>query len=141
MASFLFWNLAKRPLEDHVSRLAKAYDVDVVLLAECATDPELFLLALNANSGPYIFPPSESRKVLLFTRLPKSRVIEKHNAFIGGLNVRHLKIGPPPGMLLAVAHFPGKPGWDEEDQLGGAVKLAEEVAFVENKWKTQRTVL
>ncbi len=107
MTSFLFWNLNKQPLHDHVARLARAYEVDVLMLAECDATPDALRQSLNAGGKPaYNFPASESRKVQVFTRFQKSRLVEKANVFIAGLNVRLLKVGPLPRRAACGGPFP-----------------------------------
>jgi hypothetical protein len=40
------WNIHKKPLQDRVARLASAYSVDVLMLAECEIDPAEMLATL-----------------------------------------------------------------------------------------------
>jgi hypothetical protein len=37
MAAFLFWNVDKKRIEETIARLAYRHQVDVLMLAECAT--------------------------------------------------------------------------------------------------------
>ncbi len=50
MLRFLFWNLNRTDLHGFVSRLAHQEKVDVLILAECPTDPALLLQTLTADS-------------------------------------------------------------------------------------------
>ena len=48
LVSFLFWNVNGKPLEERIARLARANDVDVLMLAECNSEPEEVLAAVPA---------------------------------------------------------------------------------------------
>jgi hypothetical protein len=142
MISFLFWNLDKRRLEASVSRMAALHEVDVLMLAECRIDPDEMLKSLNSRcSSPYHFPDSESKKIRIFTRLRKSQLIDKFIDPLAGLNIRQLRIGPRPGILLAVVHFPSKIGWDDHDQTSGSCTLATRITQTEDRLGHHRTVL
>jgi hypothetical protein len=52
MRTFLFWNLNKKRLEQLVADLAQLYDVDVLILTECAIPTHIMLEALNRNANP-----------------------------------------------------------------------------------------
>lgn len=72
MVSFLFWNLNGKPLEGRIARLARANDVDVLMLAECDSEPDEIVHALNqAGTGKYRYPFSEGRRIRIFTRFPE----------------------------------------------------------------------
>jgi hypothetical protein len=121
MLSFLFWNLDKKPLETRVARLTARYDIDVLMLAECVTDPGEMLKALNAEGkGGYCFPFSESKKLRVFTRLAESSLLDKFNHPLGMLTIRQLRPPGAPSILLVVVHLPSKMDWDPHDQTGGA---------------------
>jgi hypothetical protein len=142
MFSFLFWNLAKQPLQTRVARLAATFQLDVVMLAECAVGPNEVIQALNSFGGqPYCFPFSEGKKIRIFTKLPESSLVDKFNDPLGGLTIRQLRPGKGPSLLLAVVHFPSKMDWHPEDQLGGAAALARDIIKVEGKRWPDRTVL
>jgi hypothetical protein len=146
MLSFLFWNLGKKDLTARVARLARKVQADVVMLAEHVGDPAVLLAALNREStAPYSYPASTSSTIRLFTRLPRSRVVEKYNDDFVGLNIRQLKVRPatwPSGILLAGVHYKSRLEWSEEEQREGAIKLlAPAIADEEDRFGHQRTVL
>jgi hypothetical protein len=142
MISFLFWNVAKKRLQEQLGRLAANFQVDVLMLAECGMDPEEIVSVLNTQGqGGYGFPFSEGKKIRLFTRLPESSVIDQFNDPLGGLTIRQIRRPNGPSFLLAVVHFPSKMDWHPEDQLGGAAALARDIAKVEGKRWRDRTVL
>ena len=54
MPNFLFWNLNSKPLDQLVAaEAAKHFDVDVLVLAECSSDPAVTLMQLNSSQTGY----------------------------------------------------------------------------------------
>ncbi len=51
MTTFLFWNLNRKPLQASVARLARLYDVDVVMLAEGQFGPNDLLHTFSDDLG------------------------------------------------------------------------------------------
>ena len=43
--NFLFWNVNRQPLQERVGRIAKTHDVDVLCLAECPLQADVFVSA------------------------------------------------------------------------------------------------
>src|SRR6185437_6371031 len=142
MVSFLFWNLGRMAITHRVARLASTLGIDVLILAECELTPGDVLQVLNRASGPaYCFPFSMEQKLHLFTRLPEAAVVDEFNHPLGGLSIRRLLIGSPPGILLAIVHFPSRVHWDMVDQTLEATRLAGDILQTEDKVGHRRTVL
>jgi hypothetical protein len=142
MAAFLFWNLGQRPLQARLARMATALDVDVLILAECSIDPDSVLTALNGTGGTsYCFPECSDGKIRIFTRLPAKNLIEVFTNPRGDLSIRRLRIGPPPGLLLAAVHFPSRVNWEPNDQTLQATELAGDIRREEDRRGHRRTVL
>jgi hypothetical protein len=142
MVSFLFWNLFRRPLQDRVARLVSTHDIDVLMLAECATDPSDMLAVLNGTEGKtYVLPESLGKKIHIFTRYSPSSLLDEFNDPMGGLTIRQLKVGEPPGLVLAVVHFPSRADWDKEDQMLESTVLASDIIRIEDKLGHRRTIL
>jgi|ERR1017187_4949163 hypothetical protein len=53
MTRFLFWNLNRHDLHGFVARLARQERADIVILAECPTEPAQLLEELNADAPDY----------------------------------------------------------------------------------------
>jgi hypothetical protein len=69
------------------------------MLAECVTEPDEMLEALNRSGGkPCCFPLSLGTKIHVFTRLPESSLIEQFCNPLGDLTIRQLHVGNEPGM-------------------------------------------
>ncbi|HYT94005.1 MAG TPA: endonuclease/exonuclease/phosphatase family protein [Gemmataceae bacterium] len=142
MLSFLFWNLNKKPLQARIARLVVKHGVDILMLAECVTDPSELLAALNGTGGlPYCCPASKAPKIRVLTRLPESDLRDQFNDAAGSLTIRELRLRNARSVLLAILHFPSKIDWDVHDQTGGAARLAHTIAQVEGKRWRERTIL
>lgn len=65
MASFLFWNLRRRPLAPVVGRLVSRHGVDVLILAECAiAEADLLRELQSAGNGPFWRVPAVASRGL-----------------------------------------------------------------------------
>jgi hypothetical protein len=142
MTTFLFWNINKRPLQDRIARLAVRYDVDVIVLAECAVDSSIILGALNRVSRKrYWSPPTPPTKTRLFANLPSGDVQDRYAEPSGDLTIWHLKLGDPPGVLLAGIHLPSKMDWSDADQALWATELVREIRREEGQVWHDLTIL
>ncbi len=142
MTTFLFWNINKRPLQDRVAHLASRYAVDVLILAECAVDPDVMLRALNGGGGNlYSSPTILATKIKLFTKLSPNKVQERYGDDSGDLIICHLNVGSPPGLLLAGVHTPSKMDWSDSDQDFWASELVREIRREEGQIWSDRTIL
>jgi hypothetical protein len=142
MITFLFWNLNKQPLEDRVSRLATKYSVDVLIPAECEVTPSVMVGALNTSGGKtYAFPASVDTKIKVFTTLPQGDMQERYADPSGDMTIRLLKVGGPPGVLLAAVHLPSKQDWSDSDQGFWTAELARQIRQEEGQVWENRTIL
>lgn len=123
MLSILFWNLkgndaatwAKRgpAVCTCLGRLAKRWGIDVLLLAESGFIAAEVVATLNSGRpGAFCYPPSNSRRIQLFTRLPVSAVIDQFNdSSDGRLTIRRLTTSANYHILLAALHFQSQMAW------------------------------
>ena len=142
MISFLFWNLAKRALLDRVVRIAATFNIDVLILAECAINPLEVVAALNRPTpGAYSFPYSAGEKLRIFIRSPPYAVTDLYNDSLGRLTIRRLELSTGPELLLAAVHFPSKSNWCDVDQALETTAVAAGIVDVEDSRGHRRTVL
>jgi hypothetical protein len=142
MITFLFWNINKQPLQDRIARIVVSYAVDVLVLAECATDSTVMLGALNtASRQHYSFPLTPQTKTRLFANLSPRDVQDKYADSSGDLTIWHLNLGGPPGVLLAGVHLPSKMDWSDHDQGFWASELIREIRREEGQVWSDRTIL
>jgi exonuclease III len=139
MTRFLFWNLNRTDLHGFVSRLAHQENIDVLILAECPTDPAVLLQTLNANSSDYQYAAGNCGHLLFFTRFESSLLtplFESHR-----VSIRHLTLPGRKSILVAAAHLPAKMNFSEESQMIESVHLAQSIDEVETTVGHQRTIL
>ena len=139
MPTFLFWNLAGKPLESLVSELAKAHEADLLVLAECDVEPSVLLQALNRTKPEFQFAIGFSEKLRVFTRF--------HAGFLkpmfesSRVSIRRLRLPGRNEILLAAAHFPSKLYYSEETIKFESIDLARRIEDVESAVGHRRTVL
>jgi hypothetical protein len=154
MITFLFWNLYGRKkdkraarmeaLRTSIARLTVRHEIDVLLLAECEIAEGDMLLGLNsAGIGAYHRPASRSQRIHLYSRLPSEVWTEAFDdRTTGRLTMQWLKVGSPPGILLAGIHFPDRmsisPG---AAQLDVAQDVATDIRRIEDTVGRRRTIL
>jgi len=140
--SFLFWNVNGRSLEQRIARMVQANDVDVLMLAECDSQPRDVLEALNTSAERrYCFPFSESERIRIFTRFPESSLIDLFNSPLDRLTIRRLRVDRRIDVLLCVLHFQSRLNWRHEDQTLEATVIARDIAAAEDRVFHRRTIL
>ena len=142
LVTFLFWNTFKRPLESRVARMAATHSIDVIMLAECESDPNEVLKAINGlGEGGYHFPDSFSRKIKIFTRLPAVSLTDQFDDLSHRLTIRRLRLPATQDVLLGVVHLVGKADFSDEEQAELAVDVSAEINRVEDETQIRRTIL
>jgi hypothetical protein len=142
MLTFLFWNIAKQPLQDRVARIVAAHGVDVLMLAECAVDVSECLAAINrGNASRYGRPFSLGKKVQILTRLSEDQLVEQFLDPSEGVTVRRLSAPGHREILLVAVHLPSRINWDREDQLLRVSQLVSDIQRFEKEAGHSRTVL
>jgi hypothetical protein len=141
MVAFMFWNVARKPVQDVVAIACCIHRVDVLLLAECNLATGAVIAALNEEqAGPSFseIVPAQTR-VRLFSRLPRSCV---HPLF-SGLRFSIYRIAPPLGLelLLVAAHLPSKLHGTDGDQYYVARDMRSRIAVYERHVGHQNTLI
>jgi hypothetical protein len=67
MPSFLFWNVAGKSIQELIVSPALTNQVDLVVLAECKSDPNDLISALNREIPEYQYAPGVCESLLFFT--------------------------------------------------------------------------
>lgn len=153
MTSFVFWNLmgnrdegrAARMagLRGHLGGLAASCGVDVLILVESPFTHQEVLDALNgAGAGVYHWPPSRSRRVHVYTRLPAGSIADQYDSSDGRLTIRCLTTAQGAALLLAAVHLPSRLHRTSEAQGHYTVSnVAPSLRDTEDDVGHQRTVL
>jgi hypothetical protein len=140
LTTFLFWNLNKKSLEAHIAALVGEHAVDVLILAECALEPELILRTLNPpGRTEFHLPPSLCRCIRIFTRFSTSflqPVLDADRA-----TIRQLALPACTEVLVAAAHLPSRIWWSEESLNFECSELARMITKAEGEAGHRRTIL
>ena len=79
--SFLFWNVQKKGLSSQIASMVRAYRVHVLILVECADDPQHLLSVLNRSvRRPFVYPDSCGERVRVFARSPVTGMFDAFNS-------------------------------------------------------------
>ncbi len=132
--SFLFWNLNKSALQDHVASIAAQHKVDIVILAECQEATDVIEAELLRATGFRLkFVPTSGSRAKTQTYLGSAR-IKMSDQFVsinGRLLVRRMRIDGCLDALLATVHFQSKVNNSEVDQTLESTNLADDIRTAE----------
>jgi len=143
--SFLFWNIRRAlgtRFYESLRHLAWR-DIDVFLFAEPAADEHLLLGAMNgALGGTYYRVPSDSPRLMLFSRLSNATWTDRFSGNLNGRITAHeLTVGDLPSILLIGAHLHSPNTLDDHDRAEWARKLIPQIRRLEDDVGHTRTVL
>jgi hypothetical protein len=141
MISFLLWNLNKKDLVSSISQLVKAYDIDILILIELASEPSEILYALN-NSGHgdlFYFPPSNCDHVKVFCKFPNefTKKVNEDNR----CTMRHIELPGIKDIILVASHFVSKMNNSSESQTSEMIEFASQIKKFESAVGHSRTVV
>lgn len=140
MATFLFWNLNRKPLQEFIRTLVVEHNVDILILAECSIEPGVLLRYLNRSLVEYYYAPSEKcNKIDIYLRFSREFIAPVYE--LERLTIQHLKLPGSIDILLAALHFPSKLHWDDGSQALRCVELAKKIYFAEQEAGHSRTIL
>jgi endonuclease/exonuclease/phosphatase family metal-dependent hydrolase len=140
VSKFLFWNINGKPLTGLVGELAEIQGIDVIILAECDTDPSIVLSDLNtAPRTGFHFPLTLCPRIVVFTRFAPEFLQPAFES--ERLSIRRLSLPNRRPILLVTAHLPSKLHCSEESQKFGCVDLANRIGIEEEKVGHRRTIL
>jgi hypothetical protein len=142
MATFLFWNLCRRPLEPVLRRLTARHGIDVLMLAECAIPEDAMLNSLNAGGqGSFRrLPPVASRRLDLYSRFDGrcfGPVLKEADHYV----IRSLT--PPGGIeiVLVMAHLASPSHKDLRARHSRCVGFAQAIRDAEKAAGNDRPVV
>ena len=124
MATFLFWNLNRKPLQNAIVHLCQEHMVDVLILAESRIPDAELLEALNrGQSSKFQLPFNLSKRLSFFIRFPRDSF--KPILDDGGIAIRHLVSPIGLDILLVALHLPSKMHSRDSDQAFHIVRVAQ----------------
>jgi hypothetical protein len=137
----LFWNLGGADRAKLVAEAAAERQLDVIVLAESATEIDQYLSELEATTGlRYGSPDSVSGRLQVLSRSRELGLEEVHGSGSGRLTVRRLAFGGTE-FLFAAVHLVSKHNTDESSQQFEVQVLADEIRDVERRQSHSRTIL
>ncbi len=142
MATFLFWNIARKPLAEVVARLAVRHQADIVLLAESELSPAQILVALNRPAKIWQFAApliSGREKIHIFTRLGKGNLAERLDA--PRWTIRELARPALPAVTIVAVHLPSKLRSNPSSQAFECAELAADIRAIEAQVGHERTLV
>ena len=145
MATFLFWNMGKKALQEPLFRLVKRHQVDVLMLAECALSPGAVLEVLNRERVEYHFPqtaaPSRG-KIRVFTRFDGEFLEHVENHSGSRWTIRQLFLPGAESVLVVAVHLTDKrSNSNNASQTSECRDLGEHIRRVEERVGHQRTLV
>jgi hypothetical protein len=139
MPKFLFWNLGGSPRTDIVRHLVVENGIDVVMLAECGSQPADMLVVLNQERSNFQYAPGLCDRIMFFTAFDSSFVQPLYEN--SRVSIRRLTLPARQPILLASAHLPSKLHFSDASQPYECVALADEIARLEQNEGHRRTLL
>lgn len=138
--NFLFWNLNKKELKTEIVELCEIHDIDVLILAECNSEPSKISKALNEKNHRYYFANGIiCQKIKIFSRFEESNIapIEENER----TTARKL-ISPKYGEIIFIAtHFQSQLHWTSNDQAFHTQKTKLLIDRIEDIQGHKRTVI
>lgn len=154
MPGVFFWNLYGRQEKNRaareaaicasLTRLARTRELDVLVFCECEMPEEAITRALNAaDVGRYHLPPSRSRRIKVWTRLPQGAVSDRHNGRLTDrITIREVLFPNALPVLLAGVHLVDRLTVPtEEGRASHATEFAAVIHSKEKELGHSRTVL
>ncbi len=139
MATFLFWNINRKPLSARIARLAAGNAVDVVILAECELEPSDVVTSLNSLGYGWESLPSYDNRIRVFSRLNDATWhLAQTDAH---WSIYRIQSSHFPDCLLAAAHLLSKLHSDKQDRELGVRSLMADIRTFERDMQPTRTIL
>ena len=115
MVTFLFWNTNGKPLYEQIRELARAHQVDVIILGEFASNPVSLLEHLNSGPRPeFHFATGQCERIRIFTRFSSDFLRPTHES--DRISIRRLRLPARLEILVVAAHLSSKL-YQSEDRL------------------------
>jgi hypothetical protein len=140
MPTLAFWNVNAKVSPKTIAVLAQEWDVDILILAENATDRFEILRLLNEDTDRLYFADlGESDRLTIFTAFepePLCLMGDRPSAA-----VRHYRLNPGESFLVVAAHLASKLWAKPEDQIFHAVGLGQDIREAEGRVGHSRTIV
>ena len=141
MLNFVFWNIDERPIESLLAQLVHEHSIDVLCLAENASDPSKILAEIKSTTGSdFIYPDSDTPKIDIFCRSPSLGLNEVYADASGRLTIRKIHFDNSEFLLVAT-HLLDNRSADAEDRASFAKTMADQIRAEEARRENSQTIL
>jgi hypothetical protein len=139
MPNFMFWNTGRRGIAGVIAEAARLFQIDVLILTECAMSGTELLTTLNREAPDYYLTFSANETIRVLTRFSSEllRPITESNRY----SVRRLRLPGQQEILLAIAHLPSGLYFSPESRSLECVELARLLINEETRAGHDRTLL
>ena len=141
MLSFLFWNLHRRFLADHLATLARQHDLDFVILAECEMPIQLLLDKLTSRGLTYHEIVGLPKSLAAVTRFETKCLKPQYDNPNLRVSIRKFAHPDHQEILIAIAHLPSQLYSSRASSDLECVTLSHIIRQQEDKAGHTRTVL
>ena len=140
MVTFLFWNTNGKPLYEQIRELARAHQVDVIILGEFAANPVSLLEHLNSGPRPeFHFATGQCERIRIFTRFSSGFLRATYES--KWISIRRLRLPARLEILVVAAHLPSKLYRSEDSQAFECLEIARTIREQEEKVGHERTII
>lgn len=140
MLSIMYWNIGNNDLTVNVARLARTYNLDIIILDESQIAPGSLLFEINSPRAVYEHVPQLGcDRFYLFVRFPKAHISTRFEA--DRMSIHEVQIPGRLAFLLSIVHLPAKQNSSSSSQAMDCVRYADWITQTEIATKHKRTVL
>lgn len=104
MVTFLFWNIAGKPIRSLVANVARSVEADCIVLCECTEGPSEMVASLNQQGPDYRYALGQSEGLTFYTRFDPTFLLPKFES--ARISIRHLSLPARRYILVVGAHLP-----------------------------------
>jgi hypothetical protein len=141
MLNFLFWNLNRRTLADHLVSLTVHHDLDFVFLAECTIPPRLLVDRLSTRGKTYFEVAGLPGALGGISRFGAEQLKPQFDSPNLRLALRKFVHPDHPELLIAIAHLPSQLHSSRASADMECVTLSRIIRDEEGKVGHKRTLL
>ncbi len=141
--NFLFWNINRKPIINEIANIAKHYNIDVLLLAECNLNLASLLLALNSETVEYELPNSifQNDRIKIFTKFSSRFIFPIEDESENRYTCFKIKFPLLEELLVFTVHLPDRRNNQSESISSHAGRIARRVKEIEKEQMLYNTLV
>jgi hypothetical protein len=141
MLNFVFWNLNRKSLLDHVTDLVVLHDLDFLFLAECSISLSALVSRLSARGKTYYEIAGLAQGLGAISRFGTETLKTQFDSQSLRVSVRRFVRGDQPDILIVIAHLPSQLYSTPASAAMECVTLSRIIGAEENKVGHSRTLV